>query len=313
MIESTYRQKWDRCAGTDKAALEAVDNSSSEQVARATGEWTAGQLIAALEIGTEDVVLELGCGAGRIGREIAPHCRQWIGTDISPNMIQVAKQRLDGHANVRLELLERTSLAMIESDSVDKAYTVAVLCHMDKEDLYLYLREIARVLRPGGRAYIETWNLADPTGWQRWMYEVRFWDGADQNRRKDVARNQFCVPEELALYVERAGLQPMVCFRDSPWVQIVAGHGLAADALESERTRLAAERVRIAYSPMFARLFHDTARIIYGDRHPRDVLDDIQRYPQCPELPLFKTYVRGLWANEPERFGPVPEDEQLVG
>ena len=68
MTETTYRHKWDRCAGDGKAALEAVDNSSSEQVARATGEYTARQLIAALEINAEDTVLELGCGAGRIGR-----------------------------------------------------------------------------------------------------------------------------------------------------------------------------------------------------------------------------------------------------
>lgn len=307
MTETTYRHKWDRCAGDGKAALEAVDNSSSEQVARATGEFTARQLIAALDINAEDTVLELGCGAGRIGRQVAPHCRTWIGTDISPNMIDVAGQRLAEHGNVRLDLLERTSLSMIGDASVDKAYTVAVLCHMDKEDLFLYLREFTRILKPGGRAYIETWNLADPTGWQRWMYEVGFWDRSDQQRRKDVARNQFCVPEEFQLYADRAGLQPLVCFRDSPWVQIVAGKGLDAHGIDRERTRLAAERARIAYSPLFGRLFHDTVKVIYGDRHPRDVLTEIDELPDSPEKPLFRDFVRGLWADEPDRFGPLPE------
>jgi SAM-dependent methyltransferase len=305
--EVTYRDKWDRCAGDGKAALEAVDNSASEQVARSTGGFVARQLLAALEIDANDTVLELGCGAGRIGRQVAPHCKQWIGVDISPNMIRVASQRLAEHDNIRLELLERTSLSMIEDASVDKVYTVAVLCHMDKEDLFLYLREIARILKPGGRAYLETWNLADPTGWQRWMYEVEFWNGSDQQRRKDVARNQFCVPEEFQLYADRAGLQPLVCFRDSPWVQIVAGKALDAESIEQERTRLAAVRGQIAYSPLFGRLFHDTVKVIYGDRHPREVVAEIEALPDCPEKPLYRDFVRGLWSDEPERFGPLDD------
>lgn len=310
MAELTYRQKWDRCAADDKAALEAVDNSASEQVARTTGEFVARQLTSALQISATDTVLELGCGAGRIGRQIAPRCGRWIGVDISPNMIRVAGQRLADHGNVRLELLERTRLDMIDDGSVDKAYTVAVLCHMDKEDLFLYLREIARALKPGGRAYLETWNLADPTGWQRWMYEVEFWNRSDQQGRKDVARNQFCVPEEFQLYADRAGLQPLTCFRDSPWVQLVAGKALDAATVESERIRLAAERAAIAYSPMFGRLFHDTVKVIYGDRHPRDVLREIDTMPTCPEKPLFTDFVRGLWIDEPERFGPMPESDE---
>ncbi|MCA1777898.1 MAG: class I SAM-dependent methyltransferase [Xanthomonadaceae bacterium] len=307
MTAVNYRAVWDRRSGDDVAALEAVDNSRSEAVARSTGAWTAGQLRHALSITSGDRVLELGCGAGRIGREIAPHCREWIGTDISPNMIRVAERRLDGFANVRLEVLERTSLSMIDSDSIDKAYTVAVLCHMDKEDLFLYLREFARVLKPGGQAYLETWNLADPTGWQRWMFEVEQWNRVDQNERKDVARNQFCVPEEFQLYAERAGLRPLTCFRDSPWNQLICGKEFSAGQVEAERTRLAAERDRIAYSPLFGKLFLDAAKVIYGERHPSEVLDEIGQLPTCPEVPLFQTYVRGLWAAEPERFGPVPD------
>ncbi|MGK7294503.1 MAG: class I SAM-dependent methyltransferase [Candidatus Wenzhouxiangella sp. M2_3B_020] len=301
-----YRAVWDRRSGDENAALDAVDNSGDENVARATGAWTAGQLRSALAIESGDTLLELGCGAGRIGREIAPHCGRWIGVDISPNMIRVAGRRLEDSDNIRLEVLERTSLDMIETDSVDKAYTVAVLCHMDKEDLFLYLREIARVLKPGGLAYLETWNLADPTGWARWMYEVEYWDRADQDQRKDVARNQFCVPEEFRLYAVRAGLQPLVLFRDSPWIQLVVGNGLDAGRMEAERSRLAERRHRIGYSPLFGRLFHEAARVIYGERHPSDVLADLDAMPESPEIPLFRTYIQGLWQADPDAYGPAP-------
>lgn len=307
MTASRYRDVWDARSGDDGAALNAVDNSGSEKVARANGAWTAAQVKTALAIQSDDRVLELGCGAGRIGREIAPHCGRWIGVDISPNMIRVAGERLGHLDEVDLHVLERTRLDMIESGSLEKAYTVAVLCHMDKEDLFLYLREFARVLKPGGLAYLETWNLADPTGWQRWMYEVNYWDHADQNQRKDVARNQFCVPEELQLYADRAGLQSLVCFRDSPWIQLIVGKGLDAQTIESERKRLAAQRADIAHSPLFARLFLDSADVIYGVRSPQDVLAELDEYPPSPEIPLFKNYIRGLWAADPDRFGPAPD------
>jgi SAM-dependent methyltransferase len=306
MTAPNYRAVWDRRSGDDDAALDAVDNSRGEAVARATGAWTADQLDHALAVDREDTLLELGCGAGRIGRELAPRCGRWIGVDISPNMIRVARRRLAHLDHARLEVLERSSLGLLDDASVDKAYTVAVLCHMDKEDLFLYLRELARVLKPGGLAYLETWNLADPTGWRRWMYEVEQWNRSDQDQRKDVARNQFCVPEELRLYAERAGFEPLALFRDSPWIQLVVGHDLDARRVERERERLAERRHRIAYSPLFGKLFGEAARVIYGERHPEEVLAELDALPPSPEIPLFRTYIQGLWSANPAAYGESP-------
>lgn len=308
MIDTSYRQVWDRRSSDDLAALEAVDNSGSEQVAQATGQRAAEAVIQALSIRSDDSVLELGCGAARIGRELVSRCGQWIGVDISPNMIRVAERRLSGHDNVRLEVLNRTSLESIDSDSVDKAYSVAVLCHMDKEDLFLYLREFARVLKPGGLAYIETWNLADPVGWERWMYEVEFWGRSDHSQRKDVARNQFCVAEEFSLYAERAGLDVLTCFRDSPWLQLVVGRDLDADARAGHRLRLAEARSEIAYTPLFGQLFLDCIRVIYGQLHPKQAIDKLKPMSDRPEAKLYSTLIEGLWAQDPDRYGPEPAD-----
>jgi len=302
-----YRAVWDKRSADDLAALEAVDNSGSEAVAQATGAHSANMVATALDLVAEDRLLELGCGAARIGRELVGRCREYVGVDISPNMIRVAGRRLQGHDNVRLEVLERTALSMIDSDSLDKAYSVAVLCHMDKEDLFLYLRELARTLKPGGLAYLETWNLADPVGWQRWMYEVEFWNRADHSERKDVARNQFCVAEEFALYAERAGLDVLVQFRDSPWLQLVVGKDLPAARREAERRRLAEQRSAIAYTPLFGQLFLEAIRVIYGDLHPLSALAALEKMGQRPEVALYKTLIEGLWEQDPDRYGPPPE------
>jgi SAM-dependent methyltransferase len=307
MTDTHYRQVWDRRSADDLAALEAVDNSGSEAVARATGKHTADLVAAALDLQAGDAVLELGCGAARIGRELLERCGHWTGVDISPNMIRVAGRRLDGHDHVRLEVLDRTSLSMIDDESLDKAYSVAVLCHMDKEDLFLYLREIARALKPGGLAYLETWNLADPVGWYRWMYEVEFWNRADHSERKDVARNQFCMPEEFRLYAERAGLDVLTLFDGSPWLQLIVGKDLSAEQRERERRRLAEQRSRIAHTPLFGQLFLEAIRVIYGDVHPKQALADLATLPPGVEVNLYRTLIEGLWEQDPERYGEPPE------
>src|SRR5690606_33993014 len=134
--------------------------SANEEVARLTGAYTARQVACDLDLGCSDRVLELECGVGRIGRELAPCDVNWQGTDISANMLAVARERLAGFPNVDLAELRRSRLDGIADASLTKAYCVAVFIHMDKEDFFLYLEELARVLEPGGLLFFDTWNLA---------------------------------------------------------------------------------------------------------------------------------------------------------
>ena len=159
MTQKSYHAFWEQAARTPESALLAVDGSADESILQATGRWTAAQVAQALLLQPDDQVLELGCGVGRIGRELAPQCRSWHGVDIAANMLTVAKQRTSHLSNVAFQHLHRTSLSMFADASFDKAYAVAVLIHLDKEDVFLYLREVARILRPGGLVYVDTWNL----------------------------------------------------------------------------------------------------------------------------------------------------------
>jgi ubiquinone/menaquinone biosynthesis C-methylase UbiE len=135
-----YKSLWDSKAHTMQDALIAVDGSGDETVARMTGAYSARQVTTALELTSTDRVLELGCGVGRIGRELAPHIGFWQGVDISPNMIAQARERLREFPNIGLAELSRSSLDAFADASFDKAYCIAVFIHMDKEDFFLYLR-----------------------------------------------------------------------------------------------------------------------------------------------------------------------------
>jgi SAM-dependent methyltransferase len=302
----TYKDFWNRQASSAESAISAVDGSQSEEVVQHTGRWSAAQVQAALEIGQQDDVLELGCGIGRIGRELAPLCKTWTGVDISENMIDFASQRLSGQSNVTFHKLLRTSLDMLQDNSIDKAYSIAVFCHMDKEDLYLYMQELNRVVRPGGTIFVETWNLAHPVGWRRWAYEPLVWSRGNHSERKDVARNQFCTAEEFELYVTHAGFQSLANFNESQSVQIIAGNQLDEDTLSSELARIERNRDQMAYSPLYAELFAQSVDVLFGNMAATDMLDYIDQLGDVSEAHLFRPYLLSLWQKNAEIWGEPP-------
>jgi ubiquinone/menaquinone biosynthesis C-methylase UbiE len=302
----SYQQFWDNQAVTPESALAAVDGSSDETIVQRTGRFAAAQVMAALDLQPQDHVLDLGCGVGRVGRELAGQCSHWTGVDISRRMLDHAESRLSHLDNVSLHQLNRTDLQMIPDASIDKAYSVAVLCHMDKEDMFLYLQELCRVVKPGGTIFVDTWNLAHPVGWKRWQYEVRFWQNSEQNQRKDVARNQFCAPEEFQLYIERAGFQSIACFSNSPWIQAVAGKQLDRKQLKQEQKRVGKAQADIAYSPLFSELFDQTVDIIYGQLHPRDAIAFLDEHVGGDEETLYRPFILGLWKSNTAQWGDVP-------
>lgn len=303
----SYGSFWNHQAATPEGAMAAVDGSGDETIVRRTGAWTANQVRHALLLEPTDRVLELGCGIGRIGRELLGQCAAWTGTDISAHMLAVAQQRLAEFNNFRLIELDRTSLEAIPDADVDKAYAVAVFCHLDKEDVFLYLEELRRVLRSGGLLLIETWNLGHPVGWKRWELEVRNWSKSDQSERKNIARNQFCTPDELSLYVKQAGLTELMRLHNSPWLQIIATHGSDTATSQARTEQLAAQLDQIEYSSLWTHLFDATLNVKHGSLHPRDLLAEIDELDDTVAASMYRNYVLGLWRQDTGRWGSLPD------
>jgi len=296
----SYQDFWDRQSETVEAAIRAVDGSSDELTVQHTGIWTANQVARALDLQATDRVLELGCGVGRIGKELAPRCEQWVGSDISPNMLKAAAQRLDGLTNIDFKQLERSSFdGVFADDSFDKAYSVAVFCHMDKEDLYLYLRDLHRIIRPGGVIYIETWNLAHPVGWRRWELEVGNWSQLAAGDRKDAGRNQFCHPAEFALYVERAGFELLAQHSNSPWTQIVAAKGLSDERREDLQAHMDRHADAIAYSETFSSCFEKAMDLHNGEIDIAELHAFLDSIADTEEAALFRPYIEASWGDGP--------------
>jgi SAM-dependent methyltransferase len=110
-----------------------------------------------------DVAVDIGSGLGRICAALAPHFGRVIGVDVSEEMVNQARVHVpDPHVEFRVG--DGVGLQPIEDASVDFVTSFTVLQHMPSESLVLdYLREGARILRPGGVLGVQWNNLPHPT------------------------------------------------------------------------------------------------------------------------------------------------------
>src|SRR5947208_591061 len=125
---SEYKKVWSALSTTKEQAKLHVIGVTEEVALQATGEETLRFLRDSVGIGKDDVVLEIGCGIGRVGKVVAPLCRKWIGCDVAANMLSLTAQRLKDLSNVELVEISGYTLTGVAAASVDVVYcTVAVM------------------------------------------------------------------------------------------------------------------------------------------------------------------------------------------
>ncbi|MFO0645397.1 MAG: methyltransferase domain-containing protein [Polyangiales bacterium] len=95
-------------------------------------------------------VLEVGCGTGLILERIARVAERAEGIDLSPGMLEQARQR-----GLSVREGSATELPFADS-SFDLVYSYKVLAHVP--DIEKALAEMARVTRPGGTILAEFYN-----------------------------------------------------------------------------------------------------------------------------------------------------------
>ena len=111
--------------------------------------FTQSALLALLP--SDYVVADLGCGTGTVVAELAAYVARVIGVDDSLAMLKAAKRRTLEHANVELQRAGLDALPMADQ-SCDAALMVLALSYVT--DPAAALREMARILKPGGRAIV---------------------------------------------------------------------------------------------------------------------------------------------------------------
>jgi SAM-dependent methyltransferase len=198
---SAYKSVWNNLGNTETSAKLHVIGSEREEDFAATGAETRDVLVNTVGIRPDDTVLEIGCGVGRVGQVLAPICKQWIGCDVSGNMIQHTRRRLQAFPNVTLVEISGYDLKPIADQSVNVVYCTIVFMHLDEWDRYNYVLEAHRVLRPGGRVFIDNFSITTDEGWA--VFETHRTLFPPDKRPAHISKSS--TPQELETYLRRAG------------------------------------------------------------------------------------------------------------
>jgi ubiquinone/menaquinone biosynthesis C-methylase UbiE/uncharacterized protein YbaR (Trm112 family) len=164
-----------------------------EQRDREAGRYDANRLLRVLTVaevpltlgrlapGPADVVVEVGCGTGRITRRLRSRCGQVWALDHSVDSLRRARDKIGGEG-VRFVQADAGYLP-IRSEMADRAVSCQLLEHLPTPALReRAVREVARVLRPGGPFVVSAyWHspltrlLGDRQGYHSGMiYYYRF-------------------------------------------------------------------------------------------------------------------------------------------
>jgi demethylmenaquinone methyltransferase/2-methoxy-6-polyprenyl-1,4-benzoquinol methylase len=108
-------------------------------------------LVSSLALGDGQRILDVATGTGMVAAEILGRARcTVVGIDQSAAMLKRARARFDGGAGSRIELIEGQAESLpFEDESFDGLSVTYLLRYVD--DPAATVRELARVVRPGGR------------------------------------------------------------------------------------------------------------------------------------------------------------------
>ena len=129
-----YKEVWNACAANERDAMLHVAGYADEAEFQCVGELTRDLLLECVGVRPDDVVLEIGAGIGRVGRVLSPLCREWIGADVSENMLAHLRRRLSAFDNVRTIALNGYDLSPLPAGSIDLVYCTVVFMHLDEWD-----------------------------------------------------------------------------------------------------------------------------------------------------------------------------------
>lgn len=102
-------------------------------------------------------VLELGCGTGSFTRELARSGADVVAIDVSPELLEMARANCCA-PNVQYQI--QNAYALSYSEGVfDSVVGSSVLHHLEFEKA---LRDVYRVLKPGGTIYFTEPNMLNP-------------------------------------------------------------------------------------------------------------------------------------------------------
>ncbi len=155
-------------------------------------------------------VLEIGCGTGSTALRLAPSTGQFVATDVSPQMIAIAREKLAAAPQPNLEFVVADADAPAPGQAAYDVVLAFNLLHL-VSDLDAALTAAVDALAPGGLFIAKTPCLSE----MNWL-----------------------VPKVLLPLMRWVGKAPdVLCFAESQLKTAMTNHGLEILAVERHGTK----------------------------------------------------------------------------
>lgn len=169
---SGYRRFWEEAAAVD--AIRAIADQDTDESFEVSGKSDADRVYELLP-DSDAVVLEIGCGIGRVLQHLAGHYREVHGIDIATEMVEQGQRRLAHLPNVQFHQGNGYDLEPFADETFELVYSALVFQHMPKTIAYNYFLETKRVLRPDGWFLFQVPNLLDHAQFAQFNHFAQPW------------------------------------------------------------------------------------------------------------------------------------------
>jgi len=153
-------------------------------------------------------VLEIAPGFGRWTTHLLEECHHLIGVDITPRCIEVCREQFG--TGTEFYVNDGASLPMVAADSIDFAFSLDSLVHVEAPQVQTYLHELGRTLKRGATAFLHHSNLgvyADALGVIGAYVGERHWRAPSMSSRqfREACRRAglHCASQEVINWIGR--------------------------------------------------------------------------------------------------------------
>jgi SAM-dependent methyltransferase len=105
-------------------------------------------------------ILEIATGRGRWTQFLVAHCDSLVGVDLAVSCVEHCRKRFAGRSSIEFHTNDGLTFPKVADHSIDFAFSFDSLVHAEPEVLASYVKELARVLKPGAAAFLHHSNVA---------------------------------------------------------------------------------------------------------------------------------------------------------
>lgn len=151
----------------------------------------------------ELVTLEVGSGGGRFTQLLLRYSRQVVCADVSERMLESLKRRFADDQRVKYLPIDGVNLTGVDGESMDCVASFDTFVHIEPRQIFNYLLQFHRVMKPGAIGIIHHSNVDSEIGWQVFLSFM----GTDLHSRRSFAAFSIMNPQLMKTFVERAGFK----------------------------------------------------------------------------------------------------------